>query len=240
MKTGDTITIRFKRQSILSTGSVAGASGKVVGDHVTTVNGSTVTLGSFTEIGTVGSWTEYSGTTTAPSTAGLFSVTVQTAAGTDIISPSAFLFDVMAYDDAALANLLLTTQGIPSVLSAADSSLGDIVDGDSYLSSTLTMPAGKLSPFSITNIAAVGITVEAAIMLAPNGTSYPITAAVVSGPGLTFTVGWDTQQHPAMTTQSMLVWSMDVQVIKTGPPKQIITTNRYTFNQVWQRDTRTT
>lgn len=238
MKISDTLTYRFARQNLLGT---IGSTGKVAADFAVTLNGVSQAITALTEIGTTGAWTEYSFTITAPATAGQFSVFIQPASGTDVIFPMYFYDDLQAYDETALANLLLTSQGVPGTQSAADSALGDIVDGDSYQSATLTMPSGKLSPFSITNIAAAGITVEAAIMGTPGGSSFPITAAVVSGPGLTFTFSWTAQQHTALAAgQQTAAWYIDVQVIKTGPPKIIVTTNRYSFNQVWQRDTRTT
>lgn len=237
MITGGTHTIRVQRQN--AAGTVA-SSGLLSTAFLCYLDGVSQTLSSFSEVGTVGTWTEYKWTIPVSSTAGQHLVRTYAASGSDVILNDAIYYDVETYDSTTLASLLLTNQGVPSVTSAIDNSLGDIVDGDSYLSSTLTMPAGKLSPFSISDISAVGITVEAAIMGTPGGTSYPITATVVSGPSLTFTIGWNTQQHPALTTSPSAVWYIDVQVIKTGPPKIIVTTNRYTFAQVWQRDTRTT
>ncbi len=241
MIAGDTITIRTRRQAA----DGQPAQGRAVTDFVVTVDGELVTPGGFTDNGTaVGSvWNTYSFTVVSSSTVGISQITIEPAQNSyvsDLLDPTTYTIDGESYDNDALANLMLTTQGIPSILSAADSNLGDIVDGDSYKSATLTMPSGKLSPFSITDISAAGITVEAAIRGSVAGTSYPITATVVSGPDLTFTIGWDTQQHPALTADQSASWFIDVQVIKTGPPKQIVTPNRYSFQQVWQRDPRTT
>ncbi len=239
MQPGNTIYLTIGRQTAAGLPS----SGKALGDFTIAayVDGVAASVSpSIAEIGVNGAFQEYKAGFTVPSTAGRLKLKFQAASGYDIISPDIFEGEIESYDLDALASLFLTAQGTPGVLSAADSSLGDIVDGDSYLSGTLTMPAGKLSPFVIADISAAGITVEAAIMATPGGTSYPITVAVVSGVGLTFNIGWNTQQHPAMTTANSATWFIDVQVIKTGPPKQIITTNRYSFNQVWQRDTRTT
>lgn len=172
-----------------------------------------------------------------PSTAGFDQIHLF-ADNTDAVWPDAFGGEVESYDLASMAALFLTAQGVPAVQSAADSSLGDIVDEDSYLSPVLTMPAGKLSPFGITDISAAGLTVQAAVKATPGGTGYPITVTIVSGPALEFRIGWDDQPFPELGTSESAAWYIDVQVVKTGPPQQIITTNRYSFTQVWQRDTR--
>lgn len=183
---------------------------------------------------------------TLPATTGFMQVWIDPAAGTDVIENGFLSGEIMAYDEDSLAALSLLSQGQPAVLSAADSVLGDIIDGDSYLSPVLTMPSGKLSPFGITDISAGGITVEAAICASPGATSYPITVAIVNGAALTYTIGWNTQQHPALPTgQGSASWYIDIQVIRaasmTPPPyKVIVTTGRYQFTQQWQRDTRTT
>ena len=239
--TGETVTLYVGRQ----TPDELPAYTRSASDFVVTLNGVLQTIDNFTEIGVANGsrWCDYSFDVDLSDTVGINNIRIETADNgyADDVIGSWYAGDIESYDNDALAALLLTQQGIPAITSAADSLLGDIVDGDSYKSSTLTMPAAKLSPFNITDISAAGITVEAAIMGTPGGTSYPITAAVVVGTDLSFTIGWDSQQHPALTTGvNSVTWYIDVQVIKTGPPKQIITTNRYSFVQVWQRDTRTT
>lgn len=176
-----------------------------------------------------------------PATAGQFKRYVASAYPLDVILTADKDGEIEGYDLDSLAALLLTAQGVPAVQSAVDSDLGDIVDGDSYKSATLTMPAGKLSPFGITDITVTATRkVEAAIMGTSGGTSYPITATVVSGPALTFTISWQTQQHPALGTGiDSAAWHIDVQVVDTASGTTIVTTNRYRFQQVWQRDTRT-
>lgn len=208
-----------------------------------TINGATRSVTpTYAEVGQSadGKWTRYSFSAATSATVGLNGFRVSLLSGTNIIAHDLHVVEAEFYDLDSMASLLLTSQGVPAVQSAADNSLGDIVDGDSYKSATLTMPSGKLSPFSITDISAAGITVEAAIMASVGTTSYPITTAVVSGTDLTFTISWDTQQHPALSGADSKAWFIDVQVIKTGPPKLIVTPNRYSFQQVWQRDTRTT
>lgn len=238
---GDTVTLSVGRQ----TPDEQPAYSRSSSDFVVTLNGVLQTISNFEEVGaaTGSRYCEYQFDVDLNNESEIAKIRIETADNgyADDAIDVWYGGEVENYDVDSLASLLLTQQGVPTVTSAADSDLGDIVDGDSYKSATLTMPSGKLSPFSITDISAAGITVEAAIMGTPGGTSYPITATVVSGTGLTFTIGWDTQPHPALSAGvNSATWYIDVQVIKTGPPKQIITTNRYSFNQVWQRDTRTT
>ncbi len=203
-----------------------------------------------TEISTVGNipnqWTQYKIAVTLSSTAGRFNERLMPASGYDLISPDIFQGEIEAYDTDALAALMLTQQGQPAVGSAADANIGDIVDGDSFISATLTVPLAKLTSLGYGLADLTGLTIEAAIMDAPGGTSYPITCAVVSAVGLTFAFSWVTQQHPALTTAPSKVWYIDIQLIKpldyplAGNLKTIVTTNRYMFTQVWQRETRTT
>ncbi len=202
-----------------------------------------------TEVSTVGvapnQWTQYKIAVTLTSSAGRLNERVMPASGYDLISPDIFQGEIESYDMDALAALMLTQQGQPAVGSAADSNIGDIVDGDSYVSETLTVPLAKLTSLGYGIADLTGLTIEAAIMDAPGGTSYPITCTVVSAPGLTFNFGWTTQQHPALTTAPSKVWYIDIQLIKpldyplAGNLKTITTSNRYLFTQVWQRDTRT-
>lgn len=240
MQAGDTVTLYVKRRTAMDQPAYSRSST----DFVVSCNGALVTISNFTEIGvpagSLDCWYSFDVTDDDEAGQRLYAIEpAQNAYATDVLDPTDYGGEVENYDNDALAALMLQQQGVPGVRSAEDSDLGQIVDGDSFKSDTLTMPAGKLSPFSITDISAAGIAVEAAIMDAVGGTSIPITATVVSGTDLTFTIGWDTQQHAALTTQNEKTWYIDVQVIKTGPPKQIITTNRYKFTQVWQRETRT-
>ncbi len=238
----DTVTMYVPRQ----TAAGAPAYSRLSSDFVVSRNGVLVTISSLTEIGVpVGSlfcW--YSFTVTELATTGLRLYTIepaQNAYSTDYIG-AWYGGEIEAYDLDSLAGLMLQQQGIPGVRSAADSNLGDIVDKDTYISDTLTMPLGKLSPHGITDISAAGITLQAAVMASAGGTSYPITATVVSGPGLTFNIRWSggtSQPFPALvTTTPSMPQFIDVQILKTGAPNVIITTNRYTFTQVWERESR--
>lgn len=238
MQPGDAVTFTIGRQ----TAAGAPSTDKVTADFITAayLDGVLTSISpAYTEVTTSnGNWREYKLAATMPATAGRLKITVQPSSGFDVISPAMLEDEIEAYDADALANLFLTAQGQPGVLSAADSELGDIVDGDSYKSATLTMPSGKLTPFGQSDL--TGLTMEAALMTAPGGTSYPITCTVVSAAARTLTISWDTQQHPSLTTQANAPWYIDIQGIKTGPPKIIVTLARYRFTQVWQRDTRTT
>ncbi len=80
-------------------------------------------------------------------------------------------------------------------------------------------------------------------MEGPGLKPFPITATVISGPGLTFTFSWTTDPLPNLDVQPSKAYFIDVQVVRsaiTGSPKVIITTNRYTFTRVWEREVRTT
>lgn len=238
---GDTLTLYAPRQTAAGTPAYT----RAVGDFVVACNGTLATLSSFTEVGVPSGsqfdW--YSFTVTAPSTVGIKTYTIEPAQNgysTDLIG-AWYSGELEVYDNDALASLMLQQQGIPGVRSAADSSLGDIVDRDTYISDTLTMPSGKLSPFGITDISAAGITLEASVMATPGGTSYPITATVVSGTSFTFNLRWSggaSQPFPVLGSVSSLTNYIDVQILKTGSPNIIITTNRYSFNQVWERESR--
>lgn len=237
---GDPIEVTAWRQ----TAAGAASTGKVLADFITDayLDGDAVAMvWVVTEGVTDGAWRQYKFASTLPSTAGYLQVFFQPASGTDFISPSSFGGEIESYDMDAMAALFLTAQGVPAVTSAADSNLGDVVDGDTYKSATLTFPSGKLSPHGITDISAVGITLQASIKATPGGTAYPITATVVSGPGLTFNISWaggSSQPFPALTTQANVAQYIDVQILKTGVPNVIVTGYRLSFNQVWAREDR--
>lgn len=244
MVPGDPLSFSVLRQTIAG----AAATGKTSANF--TIQGfadgvaTALTVSSVTEGATYGpsgnQWRAYKVILAAiPSTAAYDQIDIH-ADNSDIISPNSFGGEVQAYDLDSLAALMQDSTGVPAVASAVDLNLGQIVDGDSFVSGTLTMNMAKLSPFSITDLSAVGITKEAAISSAPGATQYPITITVINPTTGTYRLSWDTQQHPALTTQQNATWYIDVQVIKTGPPKLIVTTGRFTFQQVWQRDSRTT
>jgi hypothetical protein len=221
----------------------AGASGKVAADFVMapSLDGTITTpVTAVTEMGLVGNipnqWSQYKVAVTLGSTAGRFNERIMVASGYDLISPDIFQGEIEAYDLDSLAALMLTQQGQPAVQSASPSNIGDIVDGNSYQSATLTVPLGMLTAFGQSDL--TGLTIRSAVMTSPGATSYPITATVVSVPGLTFNFGWIAQQHPALTTQNSVNWRVDIEFIKAGAPATIVTTNVYTFNQVWRAEVR--
>ncbi len=185
-------------------------------------------------------WTDYLMSVTLGNSVGDFFLRALAASGTDLLSPDIFLTEVTSYTVDTLAALMLTQQGQPAVTSAADDTIGDIVDGDTYTSAVLTVPLAKLTPLGVSSLTA--LTAEAAAMATPGGTSYPLVCTVIDAGALTFTIGWAggvSQPFPALTTEPSKQWYIDVQFIKTGSPNKIATTNRYTFSQVWQRETRT-
>lgn len=236
MQPGDTVNLTIGRQ----TASGASAPGKVTADFTvaTYLNGAASSIGAaFTEIETSGNWTMYKCAGTLPSTAGLVTIKIQPTSAYDVISPDTFEFEVEGYDQDATASLFLTAQGQPGVLSAADSDLGDVVDGDDYLSSTLTIPAAKLLPLGQSNI--VGLTMEAAALDTPGGTPVPITCTVVSDTGNTVNISWTRTTFASLSTSPNKSWFIDIQAVKAGAPTKVVTTNRYKFTMVWQRDTRT-
>lgn len=244
MVPGDRLSLNVYRQTIAN----AAATGKTSANF--TIQGyadgvaTTLTVTSITEGATIGpvgdQWRAYLVIIAAiPATAAFDQIEIFPD-NSDIVSPNTIAGEIQAYDLDSLANLMQDSTGVPAVASAVDTELGQIVDGDSYVSGTLTMNTSKLSPFGITDLSAVGITVEAAIAATPGGTQYPITITTISPTLMTYTLSWTAQQHPALTTDQQKVWYIDVQVIKTGPPKLIVTTGRFRFTEVWQRDSRTT
>lgn len=241
MKAGGTYTYYVARQ----TASGTPAYGRGSSDFVVSLNGAPITYTGFAEIGTpAGSaWDIYTFTIQDPAAVGFREYLIEVANNqnnTDIIMGGYISGAMQANDEDSLAGLLLLMQGVPAVQSANSSQLGDWVDGDAYTTPILQMPAGKLSQVGISSLA--GLTVEAGAMLAPNTTSVPIPTVTVIDPiNFYFTFGWSTTSNPftALGALTQQTWSIDVHVIQTGPPKLIVTTNRYTLNQVWKRDTRT-
>lgn len=167
------------------------------------------------------------------------------------IDPARWPFEGQAYDDDAIAGLLQTNQGVPEVRSADDGDLGDVVMGDSWSTGTLTIAAGKLTPFGyVAADLASGWTISGGFRTAPNAPSTAVLSGVAAGNGITaefvsavdgtFRVKW-TVSPTAMalgTTAEAQVWYLDVQIKKTSS-SEIITVARYRLRFVWQRDTTT-
>jgi hypothetical protein len=152
--------------------------------------------------------------------------------------------DVESYDLDALAALFLSASGSPGVQSAEDGDLGDVVDGDSWNSGTLTISEDAMSPLGVTSL--TGLTIEASFKSQPSDTAVTATATVIDAPTRQLQVSWDT--FPVAMNLSgddrEKVWYLDVQLIRpavTGfPTKRIKTPIRYQLRVVWQRETRTT
>ncbi len=166
-----------------------------------------------------------------------------TVPGTHRVDPYAWGGEGQSYDSDALAGLLLSSQGVPSVLSAGDSDLGDVVMGDSYNTGTLYLTLGKLTRmgFAYADLAS-GWTITAGLKAIPADTmiSSGVTAtfgASVAVDGA-FSVGWVTFPTGLnlTSTEESKQFYMDVQLKKTSGG-QIITANRYSLRVVWQRDT---
>lgn len=168
-----------------------------------------------------------------------------------VVSPESWSNEGQAYDDDAIAGLLLTNQGVPAVISADDGDLGDIVNGDAWTSNTQTIPLGKISRFGYTFAdLASGWTISAGFRTAPNVPATAVLSGVPAGNGITaefvvaadgtYRVLWAT--FPAAmalaATDTSVDWFMDVQLKKTSTG-QIITVARWAVTIVWQRDTTT-
>lgn len=233
---GDTVSFTIGRQ----TAAGFPASGLATADFDVDafLDGASTSISpTFTSVQTNGGWWEYKMQTTMPATAGRLKITVQPTSGYDIISPSLIEGEIESYDTDTLANLFLTAQGQPGVLSAADSDLGDIVDGDDYISSTLTVPAAKLLPLGQSDL--TGLTMEAAALDTPGGTPVTLTCTVVSAAANTLNISWTRSTFASLGTSPNKAWFIDVQAVKAGAPTKVATVLRYKFTMVWQRDTRT-
>lgn len=155
--------------------------------------------------------------------------------------PAGWSYDGLSYDDDAIAGLLLTAQGVPAVNSADDGDLGDVVSADAYNSGTLYIPSGKLSKFGLAFSDLSGFSISAGAKSAPADTMVALTCAF-GATYLTdgaFTFSWNTMD-PAMQLDAATyakTWFIDVQIKQTASPNKLITTNRYSINVKWQRDT---
>lgn len=150
--------------------------------------------------------------------------------------------ELESYDNDALAGLILTSQGVPAVRSAADGDLGDIVQGDAFASDVLTIPLGKISPFGYTDL--TGMTISSGVKTQPSDMAIILAtpgAVIVSAAARTVTFGWNTYPGGILnlaTDQQSMAAYVDVQ-LKHTVSGRIITGLRYSFNVVWQRDTTT-
>jgi hypothetical protein len=177
-------------------------------------------------------------TYTVPSGVGIAKPTVPGA----YADPGTWAVEGQSYDEDLLAGLMLTAQGTPTVQSATDGDLGDVVMGDSWSSGTLTVPLGKISPFGYTTL--TGFTISAGFKRDPSDTvvNSGITATIISNSGLTCSVSWDTfptgMNLSSGASDLSALWYLDVQLKNSGAGR-ILTPLRYSLRVVWQRDTTT-
>ena len=155
-------------------------------------------------------------------------------------NPDGFILDYDSYSNDLLAALFNQTQGVIGSFSQADYSLGDYVDGDTFLSPAITIPAAKMSALGQTTLS--GLTIEAAAKTQPTDTQTNLpTPSVVDSTNRIIKINIAANTLPTLAAGiTASLWYIDVQLIKSGTPNIIATVLRYTINQLWQRDTRTT
>jgi hypothetical protein len=233
-KAGDILTLYCGRQ----TAGGLPASSRQATDFVVTQNGVLAQISNFTELGSpVGSaWDFYSFQVQDPMGAGarLYQIEPNSYSWPgDIITPNQWGGWLAANDEDSLASLLLMQAGVPGVLSAADVSLGDIVDQDSYLSPTLTLPSGKLSPFGITTLTGCTLVGKIDDQAGNPDVSMP-TINVVNAAAFQIQIGWTTWPVgiAGLGTTPSKTWYVDIRVTSGS---FVITAGRYSFRQVWKR-----
>jgi hypothetical protein len=148
-----------------------------------------------------------------------------------------------AYDADSLAGLMLTSQGVPGVQSAADGDLGDVVMGDSWSSGVQTVPLGKISPFGYSDL--TGMTLTAALKQTPatspvaSSTTPNLFTTIVDASARTIKAEWITfpsaMNLGATASDLSADWFLDFQ-LKHTVSGRIITGLRYKLRVVWQRD----
>ncbi len=187
-----------------------------------------------TEGATSGTWRAYKWALTMPATTGTFQALITSLSGTDTILGGQITIDLQAYNETTLAGLILSSQGIPGIRTIDALDLGQVKSGDSWASDTLTVPLGKLTPFGFTDLSGLTISAEARTAPATPAASVALTAAIVSSANRTFTFKWDAM--PAgmvLTTETTVVWTIDVQFKETASPNRVLTTNSYFIAVVW-------
>jgi len=141
-----------------------------------------------------------------------------------------------SHDSDSIAGLLQTAQGVPSIISAADGDLGDVVEGDSFDSGALTVPLGKISNFGYSTL--TGMTLSAAAKLGVTGTAIPLTGcSIVSATGRTVKLAWTSFPSGLLldSDEAEQTVYLDLQLKQTGN-SHVITPLRYTMRIVWERD----
>lgn len=185
------------------------------------------------EIGTTG---RYGVTITNPSTVGQVLVLILHS-GSHTPSPSGYAYELESYDTTAVAGLLLQSAGTVTATSQASTDLGEVVDGDSWGTGTLTAALGKLTKVGLSDLS--GGTLSAAFKQDPDDTPVTagITAAITDAGNREFNVSWTT--FPAgmalAATAERAAWYLDVQFKHTSSGK-IVTIFRGSLVVVWERD----
>lgn len=157
-----------------------------------------------------------------------------------VASPAGWSNEGEAYDADSIAGLLLTNQGVPAVISAADADLGDVVDQDDWTTETLYIPLGRLTRWGLTFAdLASGWEITAAFKAAPGDTAVPVDCEFVDTATGAFRIFWeDWPTGDAMelddTATSKVVYC-DVQLSRTSDDLRL-TTNRYQLQIVWERN----
>ena len=186
-----------------------------------------------------GLWNAYKIALTLSSTTGNHELRIAPASGTDIVEPAIWTGDAELYDSDSLAGLLLTSQGTPAVRSQSDSDLGQMVDGDSYLSDVLTIPLGKISPWGYSSLTPFTMSIAAK---SANTTAAAVsfsTATVVDASARTVRFGFDAfpSEMALASAENQKDWYIDVQFRDTSfTPNRVITGGRYKLTVVWERN----
>lgn len=208
---------------------------------VSHLNGATIDLSpSLAEISTSGYYTL---SFNYPSSVGRLRIEVKHS-GSYTADVSLWEGDVTVRDIDGLGLLLQQSSGTISPLSADDTDLGDIVEGDSYASGSLEIPLAKISRFGYADL--TGMTVTAAIKDEVGKTPIESSsapnffAAIDNASTRLVSIGWDTwpTDLDLESTESDHEWFIDVQLKHTADAR-IITGLRLRMRVVWQREDRT-
>lgn len=231
---GDSITVYVRRQTIAAAASTGYTS---TGDWRVVQNGISAAPGSVSSIGTVGSWHYYSLTCTLTSTSAPLLFVVEATATDDIVEWSGS--DLTSYDTDALASLFTASSGV-AVASGitVGTDFGQVVQGDSWHSGTLTIPLATISRWSYADL--TGMTISAGLKNAPADSSTAITATIISAANRTVSASWDA--FPAglalAAGEQSKSFTLDIQLKHTASGR-IITALRGPLVVIWQTDTTT-
>lgn len=154
-------------------------------------------------------------------------------------SGAALTGDGDPYSISGLAALLLSTIGTPvSPGSRVEGVLEDWVEGD-YYNTEIIIPAAELEKISASDL--TGVTVSAAAKQPfPTKTSadteeITFTVTVIDAAERIVSINTPVGASVLAAGEDSRAYVLDVTIVKAGKKR---TSNRYTFNQVWQADTR--